>query len=164
MRNFDACALCLQRARDPISCDLGHLFCKECAYADLRMQLCVPPARHELRDTHSEPEEGYQETERAPRTAQERGRRREATRVGSCTGTRSARFREGSTHYIRELACHCLDIWRRVHQRKCVIWCQSVYLYLTASASQFAQANGNLISIARPLRRLHGRLRKLHSG
>lgn len=38
MRNFDACALCLQRARDPIACDHGHLFCKECAYADLRMQ------------------------------------------------------------------------------------------------------------------------------
>ncbi|KAH0831227.1 hypothetical protein J3R83DRAFT_13808 [Lanmaoa asiatica] len=38
MRNFDACALCLQRARDPIACDHGHLFCKECAYADLLSQ------------------------------------------------------------------------------------------------------------------------------
>ncbi|KAG9308338.1 hypothetical protein JVU11DRAFT_12102 [Chiua virens] len=38
MRNFDACALCLQRARDPIACDHGHLFCKECAYSDLLNQ------------------------------------------------------------------------------------------------------------------------------
>ncbi|KAG6337011.1 hypothetical protein ID866_2071 [Astraeus odoratus] len=38
MRNFDACALCLQRARDPIACDQGHLFCKECAYTDLLTQ------------------------------------------------------------------------------------------------------------------------------
>ncbi|KAI9567763.1 hypothetical protein HD554DRAFT_2023501 [Boletus coccyginus] len=38
MRNFDACALCLQRARDPIACEHGHLFCKECAYADLLNQ------------------------------------------------------------------------------------------------------------------------------
>lgn len=50
MRNFDACALCLQRARDPIACDHGHLFCKECAYADLRTQLHVPSARLGLRD------------------------------------------------------------------------------------------------------------------
>ncbi|KIJ64689.1 hypothetical protein HYDPIDRAFT_89448 [Hydnomerulius pinastri MD-312] len=38
MRNFDACALCLQRARDPMACDHGHLFCKECAYTDLLTQ------------------------------------------------------------------------------------------------------------------------------
>ncbi|KAL4071714.1 hypothetical protein J3A83DRAFT_4358165 [Scleroderma citrinum] len=38
MRNFDACSLCLQRARDPIACDQGHLFCKECAYTDLLTQ------------------------------------------------------------------------------------------------------------------------------
>ncbi|KAI6096033.1 hypothetical protein EDD16DRAFT_1675415 [Pisolithus croceorrhizus] len=36
MRNFDACSLCLQRARDPVACDQGHLFCKECVYTDLR--------------------------------------------------------------------------------------------------------------------------------
>lgn len=35
MRRFDACALCLNRAREPLACDEGHLFCKECAYADL---------------------------------------------------------------------------------------------------------------------------------
>lgn len=35
MRNFDACALCLQRAREPTACDEGHLFCKECVYSDL---------------------------------------------------------------------------------------------------------------------------------
>lgn len=49
MRNFDACALCLQRARDPIACEHGHLFCKECAFADLRMLSSIPSARLGLR-------------------------------------------------------------------------------------------------------------------
>ncbi|KAI0058435.1 hypothetical protein BV25DRAFT_1810656 [Artomyces pyxidatus] len=38
MRRFDACSLCLQRARDPVACQDGHLFCKECAYTDLLTQ------------------------------------------------------------------------------------------------------------------------------
>ena len=53
MRNFDACALCLNRARDPVTCNEGHLFCKECVYTDLceylflgaTLQLSVAP-RH----------------------------------------------------------------------------------------------------------------------
>jgi nitric oxide synthase-interacting protein len=36
MRRFDCCALCLQRAREPLACKEGHLFCKECVYTDLR--------------------------------------------------------------------------------------------------------------------------------
>ena len=35
MRRFDACALCLNRAREPLACHEGHLFCKECVYTDL---------------------------------------------------------------------------------------------------------------------------------
>lgn len=35
MRRFDACSLCLQRAREPHSCQDGHLYCKECIYTDL---------------------------------------------------------------------------------------------------------------------------------
>jgi len=35
MRRFDACALCLNRAREPLACNEGHLFCKECVYTDL---------------------------------------------------------------------------------------------------------------------------------
>ncbi|EJD41566.1 hypothetical protein AURDEDRAFT_90272 [Auricularia subglabra TFB-10046 SS5] len=38
MRRFDACSLCLQRAREPVACPGGHLFCKECVYADLLQQ------------------------------------------------------------------------------------------------------------------------------
>ncbi|KAH6891791.1 hypothetical protein BKA70DRAFT_1162530 [Coprinopsis sp. MPI-PUGE-AT-0042] len=38
MRRFDACSLCLNRARDPVVCNEGHLFCKECAYTDLLTQ------------------------------------------------------------------------------------------------------------------------------
>lgn len=30
MRRPDACAVCLQTARDPVLCELGHLFCREC--------------------------------------------------------------------------------------------------------------------------------------
>ena len=68
MRKFDACALCLQRARDPVACQEGHLFCKECAYTDLR----------ECRDCHtialtfvnlfSDTEEGYKAAEGAIRS------------------------------------------------------------------------------------------------
>ncbi|KAF8331946.1 uncharacterized protein EI90DRAFT_904478 [Cantharellus anzutake] len=38
MREFDSCSLCLQRARDPVSCSRGHLYCKECVYSDLLSQ------------------------------------------------------------------------------------------------------------------------------
>lgn len=38
MRRFDACALCLNRAREPVACGEGHLFCKECVYTDLLSQ------------------------------------------------------------------------------------------------------------------------------
>ncbi|KAF9045581.1 hypothetical protein BJ165DRAFT_1415518 [Panaeolus papilionaceus] len=38
MRRFDACALCLNRAREPLVCQEGHLFCKECVYTDLLTQ------------------------------------------------------------------------------------------------------------------------------
>ncbi|KAF5325225.1 hypothetical protein D9619_009715 [Psilocybe cf. subviscida] len=38
MRRFDACALCLNRAREPLACNEGHLFCKECVYTDLLSQ------------------------------------------------------------------------------------------------------------------------------
>ncbi|EJD01934.1 uncharacterized protein FOMMEDRAFT_141151 [Fomitiporia mediterranea MF3/22] len=38
MRPYDACALCLQKARDAVACSEGHLFCKECVYSDLLTQ------------------------------------------------------------------------------------------------------------------------------
>ncbi|EAU83936.2 hypothetical protein CC1G_10341 [Coprinopsis cinerea okayama7 len=38
MRRFDACSLCLNRARNPVACNEGHLFCKECVIADLLTQ------------------------------------------------------------------------------------------------------------------------------
>jgi hypothetical protein len=48
MRNFDACSLCLQRAREPIACDQGHLFCKECAYTDLCKFIMTWPVSYKL--------------------------------------------------------------------------------------------------------------------
>ncbi|ORX90901.1 hypothetical protein K493DRAFT_379862 [Basidiobolus meristosporus CBS 931.73] len=38
MRNFDACFLCLQTARDPLSCTEGHIACKECIYENIVAQ------------------------------------------------------------------------------------------------------------------------------
>jgi len=38
MRQFDACSLCLQRARDPMACQRGHIYCRECVFSDLLAQ------------------------------------------------------------------------------------------------------------------------------
>ncbi|KAF9163152.1 hypothetical protein BGX21_001519 [Mortierella sp. AD011] len=38
MRDFDACFLCLQTARDPVCCPEGHLSCKECMYENILAQ------------------------------------------------------------------------------------------------------------------------------
>lgn len=35
MRPFNACSLCLERARIPLACSEGHLFCTECVFTDL---------------------------------------------------------------------------------------------------------------------------------
>jgi nitric oxide synthase-interacting protein len=35
---FDSCNLCLMRARDPVSCHEGDLFCRECAVENLLAQ------------------------------------------------------------------------------------------------------------------------------
>ncbi|KAF9157594.1 hypothetical protein DFQ26_008577 [Actinomortierella ambigua] len=38
MRDFDACYLCLQKARNPVSCTQGHISCKECIYENILAQ------------------------------------------------------------------------------------------------------------------------------
>lgn len=38
LRAFDACFLCLQKARDPVACQQGHLACKECMYESILSQ------------------------------------------------------------------------------------------------------------------------------
>lgn len=38
MKDFDACSLCLLRARDPRSCSEGHLYCQECIITNLLSQ------------------------------------------------------------------------------------------------------------------------------
>ncbi|KAI9597897.1 hypothetical protein BDF19DRAFT_432984 [Syncephalis fuscata] len=38
MRDYDACFLCLQTARDPLCCPQGHLACKECFYENILAQ------------------------------------------------------------------------------------------------------------------------------
>jgi len=70
MRRFDACALCLSRAREPLACNEGHLFCKECVYADLLSQKKdIKRQREKLESMKREQEE---ERERAKEAARER--------------------------------------------------------------------------------------------
>ncbi|KAF9974325.1 hypothetical protein BGZ73_002281 [Actinomortierella ambigua] len=38
MRDFDACYLCLQKARNPVCCTQGHISCKECIYENILAQ------------------------------------------------------------------------------------------------------------------------------
>ncbi|KAG0053652.1 hypothetical protein BGZ83_000723 [Gryganskiella cystojenkinii] len=38
MRDYDACYLCLQTARDPVCCPEGHISCKECIFENLLAQ------------------------------------------------------------------------------------------------------------------------------
>ncbi|CAI2371699.1 unnamed protein product [Moneuplotes crassus] len=37
-KNFEACTLCLTRVKDPVCCEKGHLFCKECVITNLIQQ------------------------------------------------------------------------------------------------------------------------------
>eukprot|EP00026_Physarum_polycephalum_P011194 Phypoly_transcript_11399.p1 GENE.Phypoly_transcript_11399~~Phypoly_transcript_11399.p1 ORF type:complete len:316 (+),score=61.30 Phypoly_transcript_11399:96-1043(+) len=38
LKHFDACSLCLQPVIDPMCCLQGHLYCKECIYANILAQ------------------------------------------------------------------------------------------------------------------------------
>lgn len=70
MKRFDCCSLCLQRAREPVACHKGHLFCKECAYTDLVTQLNdIKRQKVKLEQMKKEAEE---ERERAREAARER--------------------------------------------------------------------------------------------
>ncbi|GBE89838.1 hypothetical protein BKA93DRAFT_872904 [Sparassis latifolia] len=70
MRRFDACALCLQRARDPVACHKGHLFCKECVYTDLVTQ--IGDIKRQKARLEALKREAEDERERARQVARER--------------------------------------------------------------------------------------------
>ncbi|KAF9449878.1 hypothetical protein P691DRAFT_811443 [Macrolepiota fuliginosa MF-IS2] len=70
MRKFDACALCLNPAREPLACDEGHLFCKECVYTDLLTQKKDIKRQKERLETWKRESEG--EKTRAREAARER--------------------------------------------------------------------------------------------
>lgn len=38
LRNYDACFLCLNTAREPMACNQGHMACKECFYENIVAQ------------------------------------------------------------------------------------------------------------------------------
>ncbi|KAI0922774.1 hypothetical protein AcV5_009660 [Taiwanofungus camphoratus] len=68
MRRFDACALCLQRAREPVACQKGHLFCKECVYTDLVTQIeDIKRQKVRLESLKREAEEEKQKAQEAAR-------------------------------------------------------------------------------------------------
>ncbi|KAF8064971.1 hypothetical protein FPV67DRAFT_1419013 [Lyophyllum atratum] len=70
MRRFDACALCLNRAREPVACNEGHLFCKECVYTDLLSQ--KKDIQRQKQKLEALKEEAEEEKERAKEAARER--------------------------------------------------------------------------------------------
>ncbi|KAI0649757.1 hypothetical protein C8Q79DRAFT_900609 [Trametes meyenii] len=70
MRRFDACALCLQRARDPVACQKGHLFCRECALTDLITQ--IGDIKRQKARLEALKKEAEEERQRAREAARER--------------------------------------------------------------------------------------------
>ncbi|CAL1710141.1 unnamed protein product [Somion occarium] len=70
MRRFDACALCLQRAREPVACHQGHLFCKECVYTDLVTQ--IGDIKRQKSRLEAMKREAEEEKERAREAARDR--------------------------------------------------------------------------------------------
>lgn len=64
MKPFDACALCLQQARDPMSCLSGHIYCRECIYKDLLSQKNEIKRRKARIEALQKEEEAEQETAR----------------------------------------------------------------------------------------------------
>ncbi|KAJ3996484.1 hypothetical protein F5050DRAFT_1799584 [Lentinula boryana] len=70
MRRFDACALCLNRAREPLACNEGHLFCKECVYTDLLTQ--KKDIKRQKDKLESMKKEAKEEREKAKLAARER--------------------------------------------------------------------------------------------
>ncbi|KAI0357710.1 hypothetical protein OH77DRAFT_1421801 [Trametes cingulata] len=70
MRRFDACALCLQRARDPVACQKGHLFCRECALTDLVTQ--INDIKRQKVRLEAMKKEAEEERQRAREAARER--------------------------------------------------------------------------------------------
>ncbi|EPT01926.1 hypothetical protein FOMPIDRAFT_141736 [Fomitopsis schrenkii] len=70
MRRFDACTLCLQRAREPVTCQKGHLFCKECVYTDLVTQL--DDIKRQKARLEAMKREAEEERQRAREAARER--------------------------------------------------------------------------------------------
>ena len=111
MRRFDACALCLQRARDPVACQDGHLFCKECAYTDLREFPELSFHLFLLSNSFSGTEEGHKAAERAIRSTQEGSRAGKSKGQRSCKRASASRFRKRAAWARRRRCCH--DIWCR---------------------------------------------------
>ncbi|KAI8989019.1 hypothetical protein BD414DRAFT_322880 [Trametes punicea] len=70
MRRFDACALCLQRARDPVACQKGHLFCRECVLTDLVTQ--INDIKRQKVRLEAMKKEAEEERQRAREAARER--------------------------------------------------------------------------------------------
>ncbi|KAG8902816.1 hypothetical protein FRB99_004083 [Tulasnella sp. 403] len=65
MKDRLSCALCLQRARNPVACAEGHLYCKECIYTDLLEQKKEIARQQSKLEAMAKEEEAERESRRA---------------------------------------------------------------------------------------------------
>ncbi|GAA5860969.1 hypothetical protein JCM3774_003206 [Rhodotorula dairenensis] len=88
MKDFDACSLCLLRARDPRICPQGHVYCHECVLTDLVAQKKDIKRQNLLLDRMRQ--ESHAEMARARAQARERVLREFEVAQSSLGGTRTA--------------------------------------------------------------------------
>src|SRR6266540_2140703 len=69
MREYDSCCLCLQRARDPVCCTQGHLYCRECVLENILAQKKEILRQQKLLEAKEKEEE--EEEKRKPELAKE---------------------------------------------------------------------------------------------
>ncbi|KAL9552348.1 hypothetical protein MBANPS3_003809 [Mucor bainieri] len=62
-RNYDACFLCLQTARDPVCCGEGHLACRECMYENILQQKQAIKHEQKMIDLKSQESEQQKQLE-----------------------------------------------------------------------------------------------------
>jgi hypothetical protein len=115
MRQFDACSLCLQRARDPMACPRGHLYCRECVLSDLLTQ------KKDIKRHQAKLEAMAREEEEQKIQAKAAARERvlmdfERKHLGlALTSQRTAQSKDGATSGTTPTECEALSRTRKLH-------------------------------------------------
>ncbi|KAJ3034214.1 hypothetical protein HDV00_005261 [Rhizophlyctis rosea] len=98
MRNFDACFLCLQTARDPQACPSGHLACKECFFENILAQKKDIARQQKLAGAQqTEADKAQAAEEEARRQAEIEQFERTQMQFGSAGARRVAEVRRGQS-------------------------------------------------------------------